>query len=156
MLSWMIDRASLSIPPGMALCKNTSSVTVEGCSLALLAVTTWPATENSLSTEALVAGMARYRRATWDKYGNSAACSFHHLRIGEWTPSLPSLNCAPAVSRYKSSSYHTNRQELGDRVYLYIWKNPKPTHTHTHTHTLTHTHTHHHPHLLVLFWVRVL
>ena len=39
-------------------CRNTSSVTVSGSRFALFAVTTCPATENSRSTEALVAGMA--------------------------------------------------------------------------------------------------
>ena len=41
----------------MASCRNTRRVTVEGSKRALLAVTTWPATENNRSTASLVADM---------------------------------------------------------------------------------------------------
>ena len=65
----------------MLSCRNTRRVTVVGSNLALLAVTTCPATENSRSTEVLVAGMARYLRANRDKYGKRTACFFHHIRM---------------------------------------------------------------------------
>jgi hypothetical protein len=60
----------------MASCRNTRRVTVEGSKRALFAVTTWPDTENNRSTEALVAGMARYLRANRDKYGKRTVCVF--------------------------------------------------------------------------------
>ncbi len=55
---------------GKASCRKTRSVTVSGCSLFLVAVTTWPVTEKSLSTGTLVTVIVRYLRDTWGKYGN--------------------------------------------------------------------------------------
>ena len=84
--------------------RKTRSVTVSGCSLFLVAVTTWPVTEKSLSTGALVTDIVRYLRATWAKYGNVTSYFFHHTKGFKSTRISPSMYFFPTTVQYVSTS----------------------------------------------------
>ena len=57
--------------------RNTNMFALFGLSCTRFAVTICPALLKSLSVGALLAGMARYRRAYWDRRGKSFSWNFH-------------------------------------------------------------------------------
>ena len=67
--------------------RNTNMFALFGLSCTCFAVTICPALVKSLSVGALLAGMARYRRAYCDRRGKSFSWNFHHWS-GSSSPSI--------------------------------------------------------------------
>jgi hypothetical protein len=108
---------------GKASCRKTRSVTVSGCSLFFVSVTTWPATEKSLSTGALVVGIAigivRYLRTTWAKYGNVAAYTCGESELPNLTTVFPTFS--PRHTLHSAWCSQAFGVPFGHLSYLKVW-----------------------------------